>query len=89
MKHLITWYVLAINNSLLGEVLAYSEFETEEAARAFSRAGRGEMADRFKLFLGEEIPHHFEIETISVADYHTEYGNRMPLNNLVVDKSTI
>jgi hypothetical protein len=77
------WYVIALDNSELGSVLAYSEFDSAADAQAFGGAGRGEMADRFNLFINQDIPESFSIEIISAVDFVTEYRGRMPLCNFV------
>jgi hypothetical protein len=77
------WYVIALLNDGLGCVLAYSEFDSEQEANAFGRAGKGEMADRFNLYINQVISEKFEIEIISAVDFVTEYRGRMPLCNLV------
>lgn len=73
------WLVLALDNSELGSLLAYAQFTTEQEAQDFGGAGRGEMADRFELFINEDIPESFGIEIISLEDFSKEY--RMTLTN--------
>ena len=80
------WLIVAEDSSdephHAGRVLAYTVCDTEEDARCWE-GRRGELCDKFGLYMDCDIPDDFGVEIMTEAEFYECYRNRMPLRNYV------